>query len=378
MNVKNQIALAVLAVFFVFAGMTVNGESVLCAGMPLFNDSLTYIFEDVPAPFIGKTYLKSSFKSGGDLVLDQPGFVYVIVPASGTQGAGLQQQGYKEVSFRYSPNIWKGLPAGFKLKLFEKQVASGDRLGFGRWGGVILSDEKVVFDSSAREVNSALVPVPQGRPWWTQRHQQKLLEIQKEQGAFDLVLLGDSITQRWETNSGEAYGRITSRFRTLNLGYSGDRTQHVLWRIANGELDGIHPKAVVVLIGTNNLPPKRSTPEETIQGVREIIRQVREKLPETKIVIYSIFPRGGNAQDPIHQAVARANQGIIDIAREQGLIYLDIGKLFLDPQTGAIRRDRMPDCLHPGPAGYADWADTLIPLLNGFQCSEQPLQKTSL
>lgn len=182
------------------------------------------------------------------------------------------------------------------------------------------------------------------------RHQEKLQE--KKDRDVELVLMGDSITQRWESHSGEAYQEILRRFSTLNLGFAGDRTQHVLWRIENGEIDGIHPKKLVLLIGTNNLPSGRSTPEETVAAIEETIKALRAKLPDTRILVLAILPRGANLQDPIMDAVGTVNAALRGIAENHQCAYRDIGEFFIEPSTGAIRTELMPDRLHPNEQGY--------------------------
>lgn len=348
----------------------------LKAGASLFMDSATYIFSDVPASLINKSLVQTSFANGGNLTLSGTGYVYVISPSGGPNIQSLKTQGFVDIPFSYSDKIWSGLPRNYKLALLEKQVYGEAKIIFKRWGVVVLSDERIDFETITRGAmpqptqSAALIPEPQNAEWWKQRHAQKLEEIQR--GDVELVLLGDSITQRWESNGGDAYDKITSQYRTLNLGYSGDRTQHVLWRLENGELDGIHPKRIVLLIGTNNLPPDRSTPEDTVEGIRQIVSMIRKKLPETVILIHSIFPRAQSGQDPIRKAVVSANEGITALAKEFNLMHVDIGEIFLLPETGDINKELMPDCLHLSPAGYKKWASILLNMLQKPSSIQQP------
>jgi len=205
---------------------------------------------------------------------------------------------------------------------------------------------------------SSVVPVPRENAWWKQRHEEKLEAVRGDD--FELVLLGDSITQRWEEEGSKAYAGITSKYRTLNLGFSGDRTQEVLWRLENGELDGLHPKWLVLLIGTNNLLPQGSTPEETVEGIRKIADIIRQKLPDTTILIHSVFPRGQTSKDPFRSLIADTNKGIVEIAKEDHLVHVDIGDVFLEPESGDAKAELFFDFLHLSQAGYEKWASILL------------------
>jgi len=218
------------------------------------------------------------------------------------------------------------------------------------------------FAAATAAQPSSLIPVPREDAWWRERHAQKLEEARK--GDFELVLIGDSITHRWENEGGDAYAGITSRYRTLNLGFSGDRTQEVLWRLENGELDGLHPKRLVLLIGTNNLLPEGSTPEETVAGIKKIVAMIRQKLPETTILLHAILPRGQSSGDPFRKTIADTNRGISAIAGESQISYVNIGSLFLDRKTGDAKKELLWDFLHLSTAGYGKWAPVLLEKLS--------------
>jgi|GEM_PF-4019307 Lysophospholipase L1 and related esterases len=339
----------------------------LRAGGALFSDNPRFVFETPPAALAGLNYARTSFQKGAELRLRGAGFVYVITPTEGhaqSQAAALREQGFVAVPFDYAPTIWIGLPPGFRLQLLEKEITSDTAtIRLGRWGVPVFSEKRLspapatVVASAAAATPAALVPAPRTEPWWTQRHAAKLAEAGR--ASAELVLLGDSITQRWETDGTEAYAAITARFRTLNLGYSGDRTQHVLWRIANGELDGLRPARLVLLIGTNNLPAGRSTPDETLAGIDAVVAAVRAKLPDTRILLLSVFPRGSGPADPVMTAVRSVNAGLFAIAARHGCEHRDLGALFTDPATGGVRADLMPDRLHLNAQGYAVWARVL-------------------
>lgn len=335
----------------------------LQAGEALFADNARFVFEAPPATLAGLNYARTSFQKGADLRLRGEGFVYVITPNEGhpqSLATTLRAQGFADVPFDYAPTIWTGLPPGFRLQLFEKEIRDPETVRLGRWGVPVFSAHRLASDRSGKTAVAppALSPAPRTEPWWTQRHTAKLAEAGR--ASTELVLLGDSITQRWETDGAEAYATLTARFRTLNLGYSGDRTQHALWRIANGELDGLRPARLVLLIGTNNLPAGRSTPEEALAGIDAVVAAVRAKLPDTRVLLLSVFPRGSGPADPVMTAVRSVNAGLFSLAARHGCEHRDLGALFTDLATGGVRVDLMPDRLHLNAQGYAVWARVLL------------------
>jgi len=175
-------------------------------------------------------------------------------------------------------------------------------------------------------------------------------------GYVDLVFIGDSITHGWESNGQAVWQEYYGDRNAINLGIGGDRTEHVLWRLENGNIDGIEPKVAVVMIGTNN-HPSRNTPEEISEGIIAVCRKLREKLPETKILLLAIFPRGERPCE-LRGQLARASGMASEIADDKMIHYMDIGTRFLEPD-GTISKEIMPDFLHLTPKGYRIWADAI-------------------
>lgn len=200
----------------------------------------------------------------------------------------------------------------------------------------------------------AVVPVPQTADWWMAQHERNVARVR--QGAVDLLMIGDSITQGWGDEGRLVWERYYGRRRAVNLGFNSDRTEQVLWRLQHGEIDGIHPKVAVVMIGTNNSGTRKDPPEETAAGVQAIVTLLRAKLPETKILLLGIFPRGAAATDSLRLLNGAINARLRGFADGQHLFYLDLGHLFLDGD-GRLKRDLMPDLLHPNEQGYQVWAD---------------------
>lgn len=224
--------------------------------------------------------------------------------------------------------------------------------------GVTLSALALDAEQSARQ--SATV-IPQGRAesWWVERHQATNARVSK--GDIDLVWIGDSITQAWESEGREVWKEYYGKRKALNLGFSGDRTQHVLWRLAHGNIDGISPKAVVIMIGTNNSNGDDCTADQIVDGVRAIVRTVREKLPQTRVLLLGIFPRGErpNAQ---RGKIAAVNSSIARLADGESVRFLDIGDRLME-DDGRISPKIMPDFLHLSSAGYEIWAKAVEPAL---------------
>lgn len=218
----------------------------------------------------------------------------------------------------------------------------------------------------AAHANTAIEPKPR-EGGWLKRHE-GFVEIAKR-GDSDVLFLGDSITDGWRNPDPSRgikpiWDQHFAPLKAANFGISGDRTQHLLWRLQNGELDGIRPKAIVLMIGTNNTgfePDRvtpRNTPAEAAEGVRAIVKYLRTKLPSAKILLLAVFPRGETADTPGRKQVAEINQAIAGLHDGRSVIYLDIGAKFLGAD-GRMSKEIMPDFLHPSAKGYEIWANAI-------------------
>ncbi len=197
--------------------------------------------------------------------------------------------------------------------------------------------------------------------WWMPRHEEKL-EAMKKQGTVDLLMVGDSITHSWENGGRDVWAKFYAGRSAFNIGFSGDRTEQVLWRFEHGEIDGISPKLAVVMIGTNNAGHRQDPPEQTAAGIKAIVEQLRQRLPETKVLLLAIFPRGKDANDRLRKLNDATNEIIADYADGKHVFYLDISSTFLD-DDGTLPKSIMPDLLHPNPKGYALWAEAMEPTI---------------
>lgn len=208
--------------------------------------------------------------------------------------------------------------------------------------------------------HSAVTPVPrEGRPH--ERYLSIQEKVRANQGKVELVFVGDSITQGWEGNGREVWREYYGDRKALNLGIGGDRTQHVLWRLENGHLDGIQPRVAVVMIGTNNSGENRNSAGEIVDGVTAVVEKLRAKVPGLKILLLDIFPRGAHFNDQRGQ-ILQVNQTVRKLHDGDHVHYLAIGHHFLEPD-GSISKDIMPDYLHLSKKGYEIWAARIEPTL---------------
>lgn len=218
--------------------------------------------------------------------------------------------------------------------------------------------------------NSAVVPDSRQDEWWLKRHEAMVGVAQR--GDARLVFIGDSITHAFggDPDTGENFhnrGKDTWDLyyggdHPLNLGISGDRTQHVLWRLDHGEFGKEKPRVAVIMIGTNNLGS--NTPTEIEEGVEAVCMKVRSLSPQTKVLLLGIFPRD-KAASPFRTSISEINRNLSAWAPSHQVRYLDIGSAFLDA-NGEIPLDVMPDLLHPFAFGYRKWAMAMEPTLAGM------------
>lgn len=224
--------------------------------------------------------------------------------------------------------------------------------------GGCATQQQTSFKAVEQKTHSALIPVSKSLKWWMPRHQEVINRV--KQGNVDLIFIGDSITHHWEDKGSEVWQQFYGGRNAVNMGFRGDRTQHVLWRLDNGEVDGISPKVAVLLIGTNNHPP-RNTTEEISDGIIAVCAKLRKKLPETKLLLLAIFPRSPRPCE-MRDQLSLANKTVATIADGKMIHYLDIGDKFLEPDK-SISKEIMPDYLHLTPKGYKIWALAIEPKL---------------
>jgi lysophospholipase L1-like esterase len=245
---------------------------------------------------------------------------------------------------------------------------------FRRW--VLLGLAVAAAGPSAGRARTILAATPIARtdlPWWRARHEAKLRELAQLQP--ELIFLGDSITQDWERSGPPEwmdFAPIWQRFygdrHAVNLGFTGDTTASLLWRIRNGEVAGIAPKVAVVLIGANNLGKVHWSAEDTVTGIDTITGELHKRLPETKILLLAVLPSERSAW--VTETTRQINAMLAKRYKDDPSVsFLDLTALFM--RNGVLNRDLFLDPkltppdppLHPSAQGQALMAKAMEPVL---------------
>jgi lysophospholipase L1-like esterase len=218
-------------------------------------------------------------------------------------------------------------------------------------GGLVFVAPARGDDKKAEKKNTAVIPSVKDE----NRHKGFLAVAKK--GDIDVVFFGDSITDGWRGREKDVWKEHFAPLHAANFGIGGDRTQHVLWRMQNGELEGYTPKAAVVMIGTNNLGA--NTDEEIADGIKAVVEEIHKKQPKTKVLLLGVFPRGEKPDDKNRDRIKNINKMVSKLNDEGKTVkYLDIGGKFVE-KDGTISKEVMPDFLHLSKKGYEIWADAI-------------------
>ncbi len=241
-----------------------------------------------------------------------------------------------------------------------------------------------VASADALSVTPAVPYSPWARKFWLDRFDEKKALAAK--GDYPVVFIGDSITHNWEKKGTEVWARNYAEgdYRALNAGFSGDRTENVLWRLQHGQIDGLDPKAVVLMIGTNNIghrPGEQECAFDTFCGIQMIVEDLLKRCPNAKIIVHPIFPRGATTNDQMRIRVDAVNLMLADWIsnlyvetvrankRKPGdgaaprVLMCDFSSKLVGPD-GVLSKEMAPDLLHPVAAGYEIWANELKPYLD--------------
>ena len=217
-----------------------------------------------------------------------------------------------------------------------------------------------------RAVTPAAPDSDWAKRWWPKKFDAKAKEL-KEKGGSAVIFLGDSITDLWEDSwRGKSVWDATfaaEPYRAIDLGFSGDRTEHVLYRIAHGEFDGYRAKAIVLMIGTNNAwhrPFSEEPPIDTVVGVKRILEALRAKQPDARVILHPIFPCSDKQQRLRNETV---NRELVKFADGRHVVWCDISDQFTLPD-GTVSKEVLYDGTHPGAFGYVLWANALKPTLD--------------
>jgi lysophospholipase L1-like esterase len=208
-------------------------------------------------------------------------------------------------------------------------------------------------------------PAPREAAWPRRRFEKINAAVRSE--PYRVLFFGDSITERFETDAPEVWRRHMEWRRVLNAGVSGDRSEHLLWRLQHGNLAGPQPPGAVVLIGTNDLTNGGNPrpPELVAEGIRANIVYLRQRLPSTRILLLGLLPRSASPEAGLRRGTIAVNELIGNCGDDRTVTYADIGGVLLE-RDGSLSRAISPDLLHFSPAGYERLVRRLDPLIDSL------------
>ena len=211
--------------------------------------------------------------------------------------------------------------------------------------------------------HQSVIPAPRIAEWWFARQAEKIGQMSK--GDIDLLMVGDSITHNFENEKVglKVWEKYFVPLRAINLGFGGDRTEHVLWRLDHLPVLKKAPKGAVLLIGTNNICWGSDTPKQAAEGVQAIARKLKDIYPDMEVLVLGVFPRRRNLDHPHRKEIGELNSYLPQLLKDmKGVKFLDIGPAFLD-ENGFLSEEMMPDTTHPSEKGHEIWAEAIMPEL---------------
>lgn len=228
----------------------------------------------------------------------------------------------------------------------------------------------VPADDSKPTQHPSTSPQPRLASWWIARHAEKMADIEKandpkQQAEIELLMVGDSITHNFDQGGvgQKVWEKHFLPLNALNLGFGGDRTNHVLWRLDHLPPLKKAPKAASLMIGTNNICWGSDQPKQAADGVQSIAKKLHSMYPEMQILVLGVFPRRRNLDHPHRKQIIELNGYLPDLLKDiPNVTYMDIGEKFLD-EKGFLSEDMMPDTTHPSEKGHAIWAEAIVPVL---------------
>jgi len=248
-----------------------------------------------------------------------------------------------------------------------------------------------ILQARGRFINPATLPAPSveyrsgagwGKDdWWTQF--EKMNRIAKTHPDIELLFLGDSITQGWtgavdrlaHPDGKRLFDRCFGRWKTAAFGLSGDRTEHILFRIRRGNVDGLHPKVIVLLIGVNNINARHDPGAWVAEGTARIVETLRRKTPDARIVLLGCFPTNADSSSWNRQQVNILHEKIRPLADGERVIYLDLRKQFLLPNGDLNFTLMRRDGIHLKQAGFKVWAKAMTPVIEPLLSIEAAKEK---
>jgi beta-glucosidase len=211
--------------------------------------------------------------------------------------------------------------------------------------------------------HKAVMPAPRIADWWFARQAEKIGLMSK--GDIDLLMVGDSITHNYENEKVglKVWEKYFVPLKAINLGFGGDRTEHVLWRLDHLPVMKVAPKAAVLLIGTNNICWGSDTPKQAAEGVQAIARKLKVIYPDMNVLVLGVLPRRRNLDHPHRKQINELNSYLPELLKDmKGVKFLDIGPAFLN-EDGYLSEEMMPDTTHPSEKGHEVWSKAIEPEL---------------
>jgi beta-glucosidase len=209
----------------------------------------------------------------------------------------------------------------------------------------------------------SVIPAPRIAEWWFARQAEKIGLMSK--GDIDLLMVGDSITNNFENEKVglKVWEKYFVPLKAINLGFGGDRTEHVLWRLDHLPVMKKAPKGAVLMIGTNNMGWGTDTPEQTASGVVAIVSKLKKIYPDMEVLVLGVFPRRQKVDHPHRKRIIQLNAMLPELLKGmKGVKFLDIGGEFLDDK-GFLSKEMMPDGTHPSERAHEIWAEAIMPEL---------------
>jgi beta-glucosidase len=285
----------------------------------------------------------------------------LIEPARAITG-----QGWKHLAFPMSCFVHNGDDFSAVKHPFSFEVTGSGQVELAK---LRLTTQGQANTSCPDYRTQSVTPAPQvdtwTQYWWPQRHEAKLEEIRRLKAAGtppELVFIGDSITNGWETAGKPVWEANFAPYHALNLGYGGDYTENVLWRLQHGELDGFNAKVVTLMVGTNNTGNRQEDPATTAAGIRRVLDEILQRQPQAKVLLLAIFPRDKQPDSRLRQLNEAINKIIATYADGKRVFFLNINAALTNPDD-TLSESIFPDMLHPNEAGYTRWAKAITPTL---------------
>lgn len=241
-------------------------------------------------------------------------------------------------------------------KMNTKNILTSALLAF-----FCLAAPTIHAEPAAAATHRSSLPSPRIEKWWFALHADKIEEMAKKD--IELLLVGDSILQGFESVGAKYYKEILEPRKAINLAFGGDLTQHVLWRLENLPKPKKDPKGAVLLIGTNNIGWGSDTPKQAADGILTIVHKLQKLYPTTKILVLAVFPRRVNPDHAHRKQINEINSLLPDMLKDlKNVSHVDLGKNLLD-EKGVLSKEMAPDTTHLSEKGFEIWAKAFDPEL---------------